>query len=387
MKKGGVIHDYIKKMKNIQKHILQFLDDDSNQEENYQILISYIIDLKIIDNKKEIKEILNLILHISNNYHHSPIFFSQIDRILAFFKNEIQDCFSNFDLFHFFRKNKRILLFLFEEKLLIPDRTIYRYILNNDKYKRRNYLQYFYPEFKTFFSQKTIPRLCKDDNELFKQKRKAGENDKYICNLIRNDDVDEFVTYVNRTNLPLSTVIEQSIFETNQFLYDKNPTLIEYAAFFGSIQIFKYLYFLNIELTPSLWLYLIHGKNPELIHLIEEHIQPKNDPDPELVHLLEKLSNIQPNVFYNECLIESIKCHHNEIANYFIINFIQNQDDDDDDVYSNIYAKSIKYNNYEFFPKNLNSELVFYNLCKYYYLTLVEFLLEMTHIDINSLVI
>ena len=204
MKKGGVIHDYIKKMKNIQKHILQFLDDDSNQEENYQILISYIIDLKIIDNKKEIKEILNLILHISNNYHHSPIFFSQIDRILAFFKNEIQDCFSNFDLFHFFRKNKRILLFLFEEKILIPDRTIYRYILNNDKCKRRNYLQYFYPEFKTFFSQKTIPRLCKDDNELFKQKRKAGENDKYICNLIRNDDVDEFVTYVNRTNLPLS---------------------------------------------------------------------------------------------------------------------------------------------------------------------------------------
>ena len=32
----------------------------------------------------------------------------------------------------------------------------------------------------------------------------------------------------------------------------------------------------GVELTPSLWLFVIHGQNPELIHRLEEqHIEPK----------------------------------------------------------------------------------------------------------------
>ena len=47
-------------------------------------------------------------------------------------------------------------------------------------------------------------------------------------------------------------------------------TLIEYAAFFGSIQIFKYLVKNGVELYPSLWNFAIHGNNPELISFLED---------------------------------------------------------------------------------------------------------------------
>lgn len=60
----------------------------------------------------------------------------------------------------------------------------------------------------------------------FEKKFQIGENDSYICSLIRSDLVEEFVTYVNRTNLPLLSTINPSIYETNLYLVGKKPTLI-----------------------------------------------------------------------------------------------------------------------------------------------------------------
>ena len=57
----------------------------------------------------------------------------------------------------------------------------------------------------------------------------------------------------------------------NSFLINKTPTLIEYSAFFGSIQIFRYLYQNRVEVFSTIWLYAIHGKNPEIIHFLEEN--------------------------------------------------------------------------------------------------------------------
>lgn len=74
----------------------------------------------------------------------------------------------------------------------------------------------------------------------FDRKRETGENDTYIAEMIRNDLVDDFISYVTRTNTSLTSTIPHSIFETNLYLYGKNPTLIEYTAFSGSIQIFHY---------------------------------------------------------------------------------------------------------------------------------------------------
>ena len=55
------------------------------------------------------------------------------------------------------------------------------------------------------------------------------------------------------------------------------PTLIEYAAFYGSIQIFQYLYSKNVKITGKIWLYVIHSDKPDLIVFLEEnHILPED---------------------------------------------------------------------------------------------------------------
>ena len=90
-------------------------------------------------------------------------------------------------------------------------------------------------------------------------------------------------------------------------------SLIEYAAFFGSIQIFNPLRLEGVELKPSLWPLVIHGKNSEMIHFLEDnHVE------------LEDKS-------YKRVFNESIKCHHNDIVNYFINNFWQNDEGNSQD--------------------------------------------------------
>ena len=86
-----------------------------------------------------------------------------------------------------------------------------------------------YSGIKPFISEKdskTIEREIKNkykiDLDNFEEKYETGENDSYICFLVRQDLVEEFISYVNRTNTSLSSQIQPSIFETNSFLLEKN---------------------------------------------------------------------------------------------------------------------------------------------------------------------
>ena len=74
--------------------------------------------------------------------------------------------------------------------------------------------------------------------------------------------------YINKTNFSVFNEIEPSIFETNPILMNENVTLIEYATFYGSIQIVQYLVNNKVELTESLWLYAIHSNNQEMIDFL-----------------------------------------------------------------------------------------------------------------------
>ena len=137
-------------------------------------------------------------------------------------------------------------------------------------------------------------------------------------------------------------------------------TLIEYAAFCGSVNIFKYLYLNKVELTSSLWYYTIHGQNSELIHFLEE------------------MQICPPKESYNECLLESIKCNHNEIAEYIQSNFIDENE-------TNEISCLLKSYNYEWIPNDINNDFdTFYCLCKYDYFYVVQFLLKEKAFDINA---
>lgn len=67
-----------------------------------------------------------------------------------------------------------------------------------------------------------------------------GENYAYICEMIRDDSIIEFIQYDNKANISLLSRILISPFETNAILLKKEPSLIEYSAFYGSIQNFPF---------------------------------------------------------------------------------------------------------------------------------------------------
>lgn len=367
------IQEYLNKMKNLQKNILSFVEKESTIQNDYHNIIKFIADNNIHEDRYDLKALLHLLSSISNNHHRNHDFFKKIEHIFIFLKESITKFYSNYQIFQIFQDNKRMLLFLFEQKIIIPDEFIAS-IITKDKYINQFYPEYFYPEFKAFFNKETcqkiesrnhkykkISEFVEKNPESFEQKRKNGENDGYVCQLIRNDLIDQFIKYVNKNKLTFSEVIKPSIYETNPFLLNKNTSFIEYSALFGSVLIFRFLCLNEIDLTPSLWLFAIHGRNFELTRqLEEEEINPSD-------------------TSYKECFFESIKCHHLHFANYFKnkINNIEKIMD--------INEQFIKYYNYEYISNDLdNSFVYFYDLCQYDYYKIVQSLLKTTKLNLNS---
>ena len=355
----------LQEMKNIQEKLHDYLEDNGNNT----TLKDIFEDNRYHEDLNELIPLLHFVLKIFNNHYRDENFCSKIEEILLFFKEDMKTKLSNSELFHIFKSNKKILLFLQQEGILTFDEQIVKKIIN-DKYLEANYPKYFSPEIRPFVNKKWFTKDLKEKdwfpNELpadFYEKRKTGENDGYICELIRKDSIKDFVIFVTRNACSPNSIINPSIYETNNFLLkNKKITLIEYAAFFGSIQILNYLRLNKAELTPSLWHYAIHGKNAEIIQLIEENqIKPKD-------------------VSYNKCLIESIKCHHNDIANYILDQHLLKEKDNTNNVLSN----SIKCYNLYFEPNNIINESSFFYLCKYDHYKLVKILLEENDIDINA---
>lgn len=358
---------YLEERKEIHVALLEYLNNSTNEEENYENFKNYIKDHNIYKEKNEFKELLILLLKISNNHFRSHSFFNKIKRILIDFKDEIQLKFTNFEIFNFFHRNKQAILFLIEKRIIKIDESIFN-IMKKVKYKNFCFLEFFYLEIESFLSPQIKQEIIKKVKELndnnieeFDKKRKLGENDDFICHLIRNDLIDEFISQMNQNNLPLSYQIQPSIYETNIFLISNRPSLIQYSAFFGSIQIFKYLYLNGMKTTPILFNYAIHGENPEIIHFLEQNKDKKAV------------------LLFDEYINESIKCHHKEITNYFINKLTKKFNENS----INVSVTSLKYHNYFYFPSNLCNENVFYYLCKYNYINLVKLLLQTKKININ----
>ena len=83
--------------------------------------------------------------------------------------------------------------------------------------------------------------------------------------MIKQDSIQNFVFYVNQTNLPLTSKIKADFYESNSFLIEQEANLIEYAFFYGSIQVIKYLINNHVKIPHQSWLYAIHSNNPVII--------------------------------------------------------------------------------------------------------------------------
>ena len=322
-----------------------------------------VIQLQAILNKpQEFKHFLCLLYNISSNHHRFPGFFDKILQILLFYEKEIKQTFSNQELFTIFMNNKYLLLILFQKGIISVDESI-----SNLIYQTHNY-HFFYTEIKPFLSIEKIRiienELLSIDSNVFdnyEEKKQNGENETYICTLIRNDSIQEFVRYVNLTKFPISSQIKPSIFETNEFLIENEPTLIEYAAFFGSFKIFTYLKSKLNEIPKNLFLYSIHSNSSKMIHVFEDN-------------------NIEICSSFTDNLIESIKCHHNSIADYLENKRDQSLEVDEEAVIENAFNSY----NYFFFPEKFDQPYIFYYFYHFEYFEIVDFILKSKEEEIKK---
>lgn len=223
--------------------------------------------------------------------------------------------------------------------------------------KELSRINFCLPEIESYYMGHSIKNENNERNyKIYDETRKSGENNDDVCRMIRNDSVEEF-----------NSIIKYSHFESNKFLIDKEPTLIDYAAFFGSIQIFKYLFANKAYLRPLLWHCSIHGRNAEIIKQLEEN-------------------NIELfDAAYTSCFRESIICHHNEIANYFenyltpeILHSYESKTNE------GIILAITSSNNYGFFPDRLNELFIYYCLCSKGYNELINIYLNAKSTEKNE---
>ena len=385
-------------MKIIQENILQFLKKETNSEDNFKILEDIFKDTKIKENKHELLSLLHLISRLANGYHLFVHILDRIELIIQYLKKDMKTHFTNSEIFNIFKSNKKIILFLAEEQIIIFDDYIVKKITTTPKYVNAGYPQYFHPEIQPFVKKKWFTKYEVDKNkwileirrklpENFYEKRKKGENDTELCEMIRKCKIKEFVMYINQCNISPNAKIQPSIYETNPFLIKKQVhllninqkgiyqffpctvqldglSMIEYAVFYGSFQIYDYLRFKVDDLKESLWPLSIYSQNLRLIHSFEDDIVDLND-----------------NTDYKLAFYESIKCHNDDIENYFLNNFLQ---EEEVKKWPKTIYQSLKYYNFEFLKNELIDESLFLELCKNDHCKLVDSLLKGKVIDINQ---
>ena len=344
------IEEQVKQMQTIEHTILKFIDEENNAEEFHKNLSNQIFELQIISNKHKLKTLLYLISKIISNHYRYPNFFEKIENLFKIFQQYIKKYFTSYEIYKIYEESPRFLLFLISEKIIEINEDIFQVI-------KLELLNYLFPEFT--YKLKFIDKIP----ENFEEKQKIGENDDLISEIIRKDSIEEFIIYVNQNDYFLGSEIKHSIFETNHFLIqNEKTTLIEYAAFFGSTQIFKYLYKNGVELTSSLWLYA------------ENKVEP-------------------PNKSYERCIEESIKCHHNDITNYIKANLIDYDIENIDNINfeekynENIYSYSFHYYNFLYFPQIIKNKFFFFYACEYDYFQIVEYFLKTVKINIKEKII
>ncbi|KAK8844304.1 hypothetical protein M9Y10_024516 [Tritrichomonas musculus] len=352
---------YIEEQKQIYNCLMAFLENSEDNAEDFQKLVSTVKLYNHEKDREKFEQSLRLITDVANYYSNSSAFYEKIFHILSIFKEQINQTFTNIEIFKIFQSNKKILLFLYVEQIITIDYKVFNEIVQINEPNGCRYCHFFYPEIKSlsFYGKEKIQQieeeLFQSDSksyENFFNKRHEGENESYICSLIRNDSIHEFVYYVTSFNIPLDKKIEASLFETNLYLIENSCSLIEYSAFFGSIKIFLYLAS-KVILKPSLWLFAIHSGEFKMIHFLEDlNINP-------------------PNNSYESCYKESIKCHHYEITDYFANNLLNVPNENE--VISNIFC----FHNYLYYPSSITKSDEFFYLCSSHCNYLAELYLNM----------
>ena len=287
------IKSYCQNVQEIQEYTLNYLNDQNsaNDQNNLTKLIQVLEKQNIIENEETFGQFLRMISKIGLYHRHINNFYPKINRIILEYKNFIKTNYSNEDIFSIFLHNEPILLFLLKEKIFQFDDEIKFLLVNKDYQEQQNF----------FFSA--------DINEKYQEE---GQNHTQICQIIRSDELQSFISYIEQNNVQLRSNISPSIYETNLFLRNhKETSLIQYSAFYGSFQIFKYM----VENQPDIldetvWEFAFYGENKQIIDNIENHNIPIS------------------NKTIRSCIMNSIRSHQNDTFEKLLNRFLTEKNEE-----------------------------------------------------------
>ena len=194
---------WIKKSKELYNPLLIFLESESDSEDEFQALTKIIDDQEIVKNEQSIKDMFQLLYKIGDNHHRTADFFNRLGQIIQYLAKKPL-LIENKKIFDIYKRNKRLLLLLFEHKVIIPDESILRYLMKNRDSNGQKLYYYFFSEIKDYLGKRKQKRIkyiiqqkFNENIESFESKIKEGENDSLICKLIRQDSIQEFVSFVS----------------------------------------------------------------------------------------------------------------------------------------------------------------------------------------------
>ena len=97
------------------------------------------------------------------------------------------------------------------------------------------------------------------------------------CSLM-SDDIDRFQNIISKNNISINSLCTPSIYDPAFFpkinyVTDEQRSLIEAAALFGSIKIFKFLLLNEAKLRPKeIFRRVLFGRNIDMFHMVENFI-------------------------------------------------------------------------------------------------------------------
>ena len=160
-----------------------------------------------------------MLVKVANHHNRGPDFYTKIFRVLRLFIEDIKK-YQNSRIFNIFKDNKRILIFLIEEKILTVDEYFVKQIKKRNIHNILHQNEKWFPKYEKMEEENTnewveeeknknewVEDLYKELPDNFIALRKIGENDSYISKLIRKDLVEDFIIYVNKNCISRNSTI------------------------------------------------------------------------------------------------------------------------------------------------------------------------------------
>lgn len=324
-----LLGDTLDVLANLQTSLIEFLDNDEVKDCDFAFFLQKLDESDIVKSSSQMSLFLQCLSNVFNYHYESVSQFNYLQQILEHLSNFITNLLNQNELYSIAIKSKIFLIYLIKSQLLdinffiknlihlSPKSQLLHYLAPEVNEYIKLYQNQFDPIVQEFFSSPDIDDDYNDDYENDKNPyealnmdaheyvklREKGENTSIFCKEIRENNFEDFNILIEKTGMKINKKIEFQLFDSNDYPIekDKMPSIFEYAAYKGSIEICKYLTLQQVKIDENSWFCAIHGRNADIIHLLEEH-------------------GIKCN--FERAFLYAIKCHNNSIAEYIVDQYL-----------------------------------------------------------------